>query len=140
MISDKLITKIKINYKNQNFINYCNLLKIDYSNMNDEDFKKKLIELKESYIKHFALNIHKKYINNLDSCMNNIENNYEKLKKIISNIDYLINFNSEEEEEEDEDEIFLSSNNIDLNINETSKTKSKNKFYINSNYIDEYSN
>ena len=59
--------------------------------------------------------------------------------KIISNIDYLINFNTEEEEEE-EDEIFLSSNNIDLNINETSKTKSKNKFYINSNYIDEYSN
>lgn len=96
---NKIITKIPVNYKQENgnnldkvtiFKNYCNLLKISYTKNNESQFLQKLHKMKEYYIKHFALNIHKKYINDLNTCISNIETNFNKLKDKIIYIDYLL--------------------------------------------------
>ena len=89
-----VITKIPINYEGvsnkDKFENYCQILKINM-NLDDESFNLKLMKLKEYYIKQFALNIHKKYINDLDSCISKIECNLEKVKDKFQYIDFLLN-------------------------------------------------
>ena len=70
-----VITKIPINYEGVIIKIIRELLPNLKINMNldDESFNLKLMKLKEYYIKQFALNIHKKYINDLDSCISKKE-------------------------------------------------------------------
>ena len=87
-----IITKIPISYEGvsnlDKFKNYCQILKINM-NLDDVSFNNKINKLREYYIKQFALNIHKKYINDLDNCISNIENNLEKVKDKFIYIDFL---------------------------------------------------
>lgn len=87
-----IITKIPINYEGvsnlDKFKNYCQILKIN-TNLDDVSFNNKINKLREYYVKQFALNIHKKYINDLDNCISNIENNLEKVKEKFIYLNFL---------------------------------------------------
>ena len=144
-----VITKIPINYEGvsnkDKFENYCQILKINM-NLDDESFNLKLMKLKEYYIKQFALNIHKKYINDLDSCISKIECNLEKVKDKFQYIDFLSNNMSlkkkcediKVEELEFEDSIFITSDDTDK-IDSIKSIKVPIKFNK-STYLNEYSN
>lgn len=144
-----VITKIPINYEGvsnkDKFENYCQILKINM-NLDDESFNLKLMKLKEYYIKQFALNIHKKYINDLDSCISKIECNLEKVKDKFQYIDFLLNNMSlkkkcediKVEELEFEDSIFITSDDTDK-IDSIKSIKVPIKFNK-STYLNEYSN
>jgi len=144
-----VITKIPINYEGvsnkDKFENYCQILKINM-NLDDESFNLKLMKLKEYYIKQFALNIHKKYINDLDSCISKIECNLEKIKDKFQYIDFLLNNMSlkkkcediKVEELEFEDSIFITSDDTDK-IDSIKSIKVPIKFNK-STYLNEYSN
>lgn len=144
-----VITKIPINYEGvsnkDKFENYCQILKINM-NLDDESFNLKLMKLKEYYIKQFALNIHKKYINDLDSCISKIECNLEKVKDKFQYIDFLLNNMSlkkncediKAEELEFEDSIFITSDDTDK-IDSIKSIKVPIKFNK-STYLNEYSN
>ena len=153
---NKIITKIPVNYKQDKgnkikgidtFKEYCNLLKISYTKNNEFDFCEKLKKIKEYHIKHFALNIHKKYINELDTCISNIEVNFNKLKDKITCVDFLLNnielfkdINSNdllsESNEISEDTIFLTSDENPTSVNFVKKPVNLPK----SDYINIYSN
>ena len=146
-----VITKIPINYEGvsnkDKFENYCQILKINM-NLDDESFNLKLMKLKEYYIKQFALNIHKKYINDLDSCISKIECNLEKVKDKFQYIDFLsnninlkkdINHNYSELNDLDcEESIFITSDETDK-IDSVKSFKVPIKFNK-STYLNEYSN
>lgn len=144
-----VITKIPINYEGvsnkDKFENYCQILKINM-NLDDESFNLKLMKLKEYYIKQFALNIHKKYINDLDSCISKIECNLEKIKDKFQYIDFLLNNMSLKKKCEDinveelefEDSIFITSDDTDK-IDSIKSIKVPIKFNK-STYLNEYSN
>lgn len=87
-----IITKIPINYEGvsnlDKFKNYCQILKIN-TNLDDISFNNKINKLREYYVKQFALNIHKKYINDLDNCISNIESNLEKVKEKFIYLNFL---------------------------------------------------
>lgn len=87
-----IITKIPISYEGvsnlDKFKNYCQILKINTS-LDDVSFSNKINKLREYYVKQFALNIHKKYINDLDNCISNIENNLEKVKEKFIYLNFL---------------------------------------------------
>ena len=144
-----VVTKIPINYEGvsnkDKFENYCQILKINMS-LDDESFNLKLIKLKEYYIKQFALNIHKKYINDLDSCISKIECNLEKIKDKFQYIDFLSNNMNlkkncndiKAEDLEFEDSIFITSDDTDK-IDSVKSVKVPIKFNK-STYLNEYSN
>ncbi len=138
---NKYLDKLDTNYKNNIikkinndndinlFINNCCKLNLDIFEKKNNEFiiidkdilKDKISSLQEIYIKTFGMKIFKKYSQNTENCIDNIERNFDKLKEKIIIINILIEF-LKNYTKDDFMNLFMNSNKLKINYSQDVKS------------------